>query len=345
MQIEKIMDILKIPSPASAGVMLSYKCSAECRHCMYLCSPKWSADWISEENLQKGLSQLAGWIMPGPYGPDSIGLSHGLHFSGGEPFLNFDLLATAVEIADELNIPSLFAETNCCWCTDDETTREKLEILKQKGMKGIMISVNPFYAEYVPFEMTERCVRISSDIFGENVAVYQYEYYRLFTKLGIAGTISIEEFLALTRNEYFFDRVEMFFMGRAAYSLKKLFPTRPADTFFAEPCQPPIIRNWHNHFDNYGNFMPGFCGGITLGNWYELDDILKNGIDLDTYPVLQYLVNDDMKGLYEYALEHGYTESPGGYLSKCDVCLDIRKHLISRKDFEELRPKEFYMHV
>ncbi|MFC1558199.1 radical SAM protein [candidate division KSB1 bacterium] len=338
------MSILKIPKPVSAGVMLSYKCSAECRHCMYLCSPDWKADWITESNLEKGLSQLAGKIEPGPYGPESIGLSHGLHFSGGEPFLNFNLLARAVETADELSIPSLFAETNCCWCTDDEKTREKLEMLKSKGMKGIMISVNPFYAEYVPFEMTERCIRISSEVFGENVAVYQYEYYRLFKMLGIKGTISVEDFLKLTQNEYFFDRVEMFFMGRAAYSLKGLFPTYPARSFFNIPCQPPIIRNWHNHFDNYGNFMPGFCGGLTLGNWYELDSILENGIDLNNYPILGYLVNNDMEGLFGFAGETGYVESSGGYLSKCDLCLDIRKHLSTQDDFDELKPKEFYKH-
>jgi len=336
---------LKIPSPISGGVMLSYKCSAECKHCMYLCSPRWSADWISEDNLQRGLSQLAGKIIPSPYGADRISLSHGLHFSGGEPFLNFNLLVKAVEMADELNIPSLFAETNCCWCKDDKTTREKLKILKNKGMRGILISVNPFYAEYVPFEMTERCIRICSDIFGNNVAVYQYEYYRLFKMLGIKETISIEKFLELTRNQYFFDRVEMFFMGRATYNLKHLFPTNSAESFFTMPCYPPIIRNWHNHFDNYGNFMPGFCGGITLGNWYELDDILENGIDLNKYSVLGYLVNNDMKGLFRFAVESGYTESLDGYLSKCDLCLDLRKHLVKQGDFDELKPKEFYTHT
>ena len=129
------MNNLKIPVPASAGLILSYKCSAECRHCMYICSPKWKADWISEKDLTKGLSQLEGKIMPSPAGPDNIGLSHGLHFSGGESFLNYDLLLKAVEISNNFTIPSTFVETNCCWCTNDDTTREKLEQLKNKGLK------------------------------------------------------------------------------------------------------------------------------------------------------------------------------------------------------------------
>lgn len=72
---------------------------------MYACSPKWDNDWITEDDLSIILTQLSLHIEPAPYGPDSIGLSHGLHFTGGEPFLNFELLCTAVGIAESLNIP------------------------------------------------------------------------------------------------------------------------------------------------------------------------------------------------------------------------------------------------
>ena len=132
---------ITVPKPVSGGLILSYKCSAACRHCMYACSPKWDSDWIMEEDLSTILSQLAPYIEPAPYGPDSIGLSHGLHFTGGEPFLNFELLCKAVDIADHLDIPSTFVETNAAWCIDDKTTKEKLVKLKSRGLKGIMISV------------------------------------------------------------------------------------------------------------------------------------------------------------------------------------------------------------
>jgi len=157
--------------------MLSYKCSAKCKHCMYVCSPKWKGDWIIKDKLEEGLPILARYIKPSPYGHENMSLNHGLHFSGGEPFLNFELLLKTVEIAEALRIPSTFVETNCSWCKDDTFTRYRLQLLKEKGLKGIMISVNPFY---------------------------------------------------------------------------------PATSFFNIPCQPPILRNWHNHFDNYGNLMPVF---------------------------------------------------------------------------------------
>ena len=162
---------------------------------MYACSPKWKGDWVTKEKLEEGLPILARYIKSSPYGHENMSLNHGLHFSGGEPFLNFELLLKATEIAEELRIPSTFVETNCSWCKDDTFTRNRLQFLKEKGLKGIMISVNPFYAEYVPFERTDRCIRISQQVFGQNVMVYQMEYYRQFKRLGITGKISIEDYL------------------------------------------------------------------------------------------------------------------------------------------------------
>lgn len=40
---------ISIPEPISMGVMLTYKCTASCCHCIYACSPEWTADWIKEE--------------------------------------------------------------------------------------------------------------------------------------------------------------------------------------------------------------------------------------------------------------------------------------------------------
>ena len=326
------MKRVRLPPPISGGLMLSYKCSAACQHCMYACSPRWKADWITRQDLERLLSLLSQTIQPSPWGARNMSLNHGLHFTGGEPFLNYRLLLHAVEIASELNIPSLFVETNCSWCNDDEVTREKLEHLKNAGLRGIMISVNPFYAEYVPFERTERCIRVSQTVFGQNVMVYQTEYYRQFKQLGIKERISIGDFLKLTGNESLAQRVELFLMGRAAIKLRDLYTPHPARNFLRAPCRPSFLRNWHNHFDNYGNFMPGYCGGISLGNWTDLDALTEEGIDLEAHPVLRYL---------------GYRESPGGYVSKCDLCLDIRRYLVSLEDpeFEELSPREFYQQL
>jgi len=339
------MSRVKIPQPVSGGLMLSYKCSAQCRHCMYACSPKWKGDWIGINDLEKGLSNLAPGILPSPWGKNTMSLNHGLHVTGGEPFLNFELLTKAVEIAEDFDIPSTFVETNCFWCKTDEITREKLQLLKDKGLKGILISVNPFYAEYVPFERTERCIRISQEVFSQNVMVYQLEYYHLFKQMGIKEKISLETYLDLTKHRNLSQSVELFLMGRAARQLRAFYTAFPPKRFFNQPCQPPILRDWHNHFDNYGNFVAGYCGGISLGNWYEVDYLVTEGIDLAEHPVLEFLIAEDFHGLFQFAKGYGYQESEEGYLSKCDLCLDIRKFIVDKGNFKELAPKEFYEHV
>lgn len=41
-------------------------------------------------------------------------------------------------------------------------------------------------------------------------------------------------------------------------------------------------------------------------------------------------------------VEYGYIQQNDGYVGKCHLCVDVRKHLIKYSDFDELRPKEFY---
>lgn len=336
------MNKLYVPEPVPGGLLLSYKCNMECKHCMYACSPLWKADWISEADAEKILSQLAGEIRGSPFGKDRIGINYGLHFTGGEPFLNFGLLLKVTEIAHRYKFPSTFVETNCFWCRDDETTREKLEGLKDAGLRGVLISVNPFILENVPFERTERAIRISEEIFGENVMIYQEFFYYHFKKLKIEGTLSFEEYLQKA-GLHSLSYIELLPMGRAPYKLGHLYRKYPAKRFFGESCRDELTRSWHVHIDNYGNYMTGYCGGVSLGDARNLDSLRE--IDLDERPILDALVTD-LEKLYEFGKGFGYEDRSEGYISKCHLCVDIRRHMAQQTDeFKELSPREFYSHL
>jgi hypothetical protein len=121
-----------------------------------------------------------------------------------------------------------------------------------------------------------------------------------------------------------------------------IFPFYPASLLLNESCSPGFIRNWHNHFDNYGNLQPGYCGGISLGDWHELESLSEEGLNLDRKLILNYIINDDFQGLLTYAKKKGYSEREKGYFSKCHLCVDIRKYLVDQDDYEELQPKAFY---
>ncbi len=338
------MNSLLVPRPVSAGVFLSYKCSGECRHCMYACSPAWGADWIPERDLEKILIQLSDTILPNPLGSDRVGINYGLHFTGGEPFLNFDLLLKAVEMAHGFEIPSIFVETNSFWCINDEGTREKLLQLRNSGLDGILVSVNPFILEQVPFERTERAVRISREVFGENLIVYQDVFYHQFKDFDLRGRLSFEEYLQRV-GVGGLRFVELIPMGRAVYALEFLYRKFPAEHFFGESCGDSLTREWHVHVDNYGNYLTGYCGGLSLGDAGDLDSIC-GGITLEDYPILEALVTD-LEKLYVLGVEDfGYTERGEGYISKCHLCLDIRKHIAQQTgEFKELSPREFYFRL
>ena len=310
---------------------------------MYACSPKWRDDWIDVRDLQEVLTQLAAKINKRYYPSfKRIGINYGLHFTGGEPFLNFELLLMGVEIARELMIPATFVETNCSWCVNDEVTREKLMRLKDAGLHGVLISVNPFILEHVPFERTERAARIGREVFEENMVIYQEFFYHQFKGLGPRDTPSFERYLQETGTEGL-DHVELIPMGRAPYKLDHLFRKRPAKEFFGETCREELTRPWHVHVDNYCNYMTGYCAGISLGDARKLDSICREGVDLSEHPIIEALLTD-VRELFELAVEEfTYRELSGGYVSKCHLCVHIREHIVGQtSEFRELQPDQFY---
>lgn len=336
------------PKPISCGILLSYKCTSTCRHCMYACSPTWRSDWISESDLRSVLSQLSESIAPAPGGPSGIGVNYGLHFTGGEPFLNYKLLLRAVELAEEHGIPSVFVETNCFWCASRERAEEMLLELKSAGLDGLLVSVNPFLVEYTPFERMEVAAELGERIFGGSLIIYQLEFYEQFRMLGLKGTMGFEEYLArIGVNGLRW--AELLPMGRACYKLRGIFRRYPARMFFDEDCGASLLRRWHAHIDNYGNLITGYCAGISLGDARRLDELIEEGVDLDERPILRMLILEDLGSLYSFAArEFGYVERGDGYISKCDLCLDIRRHIVERAgagEYPELAPREFYMHL
>ena len=77
------LDMLR---PSELGIILSYQCNAECKHCLYACGREWT-EWMSVEQLHEALDVLSQWTH-----------SFQVHHTGGEPFMNFPLLLEAVRL-------------------------------------------------------------------------------------------------------------------------------------------------------------------------------------------------------------------------------------------------------
>jgi hypothetical protein len=342
------MNNFVIPRPVSVGLILSYQCIAQCRHCIEACSPQRSADWISDSDIEACFSELNGQIVCSPWGANNVSANYGLHITGGEPFLNFERLCKTVELSQYYQVPSTYVETNCFWCTDNDSTEEKLRLLKSKGLKGIQISINPFYLEHIPFENTKRGVVLSQDVFGEkNVMVFQQEFFDHFKNLKLSKTMPYDEYLGIKSRDPYFEDVSTMLCGRATYKLRDYHQKRQAFHYLYKPCAfPQYLKNWHSHYDVYGNCILEHCAGISLGPWKEMNKMMLYGMDLDTFPILKYILQDDFSGLYDYAKSCGYRERSDGYISKCDLCLDMRLFFVTfRQSYAELQPKEFYYQV
>ncbi len=210
-------------------------------------------------------------------------------------------------------------------------------------MDGVLISVNPFILGQIPFERTERAVKISREVFGANAIVYQETFYRQFRKLKINGTLPFEQYLRKEPSGLAY--TELLPMGRAVESLAYLYKKYPAKQFFGKSCEEELTRGWHVHIDNYCNYMRGYCAGISLGDGRELGSLCR-GIDLNERPILEALVTD-LSRLLEFAVtKFDYKERLQGYVSKCHLCIDVRRYIAQQTDeFEELRPRELYYHI
>jgi len=318
---------------------------------MYACSPRWKDDWININDAEKILTQLSKILAKKyPKGFSQLGVNLGVHFTGGEPFLNFNLLLELTKIANRLEIPSPFGETNCFWCVDDEKTEEKLSKLRDEGLRGILISANPFIVEQIPFERIERAIVISRKVFGRNVMIYHDLFYNQLRSLSVKGTLRFNDYLRLMRDK---DRLSLYEslsfpsilpMGRTPYKLGHIYKKYPAKFFFRDSCMEELTRDWHIHIDNYCNYITGYCAGISLGDARDIYAICQ-GIDLDDRPIIGFLASPrGIEKLFKFGVEEfGYKELEDGYVSKCHLFVDVRKNILEQSDeFKELKPGEFY---
>ena len=323
----------------SCGVMLSYRCQCGCRHCVYACGPRWKG-WMSKEaleNLLRGIGQT--WVYP-----------RGLHLAGGEAFLNFELLLFGVEKCRELKLPIEYVETNAGWCLDLETGLEKFRLLKEAGLTSVLISVSPFHAETIPLKRTLAAIKAAEEVFGPgNTVVYMRQFIPLIARFGGERPVPLkkwlEEFGPEEAGRIFWDGYALIPGGRAGPELGFLAPRKyEARAFAGENCAREILTSRHAHFDPYGNYIPLFCGGLSLGRFEDLPSFVRS-FDYRKLPLVKILVEEGPFGLAQFAQRtFGYHPS-GLYAGKCHLCVEVRRFLQEREDFEELSPKEFYTNL
>jgi hypothetical protein len=324
---------LVIPRLLSGGVMLSYRCSNACRHCLYRCSPRQPNEWMTLEMAERVFSALAA--------EEEL---QSIHIAGGEPGLRLDLLEEIIQVGVSMGIPIAYVETNASWCTDAETTRQRMQRLKEAGLPAILVSVSMFHNEFVPFERTRICVEAGGEVFGrDNVIIYLPHMYDLLSQMPHEGTHQLEEFCRWLGIDHRGEDVPALYQvipsGRAPEALRECYRLLPASRFRGQTCRSELLSTSHFHIDQHGDLFTGLCAGLAPA---AIDD-LHPTITEDTHPVFCRLCVDGPFGLMRLARERfGYEERSDGYASKCDLCFDVRRRLHATGGFPELRPGAFY---
>ena len=327
---------MKLRPIDSCGVMLSYRCQCGCRHCVYACGPRWR-DWMSKDFLENLLQSIGRtWVFP-----------RGLHLAGGEAFLNFELLLFAVERCRALRLPIEYVETNAGWCLDYETGLEKFRLLREAGLFSVLISVSPFHAETIPLKRTLSAIKAAEEVFGPgNVVVYMRRFIPLIEKFGRERPVPLKRWLEAfgprEAGRLFWEGYALIPGGRAGVELGGLSPwrLRPED-FAGETCAREILLSAHAHFDPYGNYIPLFCGGLSLGQFEDLPAFVRD-FDYRKLTLVRLLVEGGPLALARFAAENFGFVPKEGYAGKCHLCVEVRAHLAAREDFPELSPRAFY---
>jgi hypothetical protein len=270
-----------------------------------------------------------------------------VHFTGGEPFLNFPLLLKAEKLACTAQIPA-YVETSADWCVSPDLARRRFIALHEVGLRAIMISCSPFHAETIPLERTLMAIGEALDVFGlQGVMVFQYDWIDQIRRFGTHTPTPISRYIESFGLDpcgvMLWEGYGLISGGRAGYALGHMTDRVPAYIFEGQRCYQEILNPSQFHLDLYGNFIPGDCGGLSLCDWRSIPPTVKEFPAIELSPLIRILVESGPYGLYTYACEeHGFSASKGGYAGKCHLCVDVRRHLVRLVDYPELAPSGFY---
>lgn len=133
------------------GFTLFRKCNANCDICCFESSPS------CKERLDKELIKR---YIDSAVGDENL---QSISFTGGEPFLEYNLLLELVEYATEKGF-NVNLITNCFWANTKEIAIERLAVLKKKGLKRMNVSFDQFHNEYVNEKNAVNVVKACSEL-------------------------------------------------------------------------------------------------------------------------------------------------------------------------------------
>lgn len=318
----------------SGGLITNYYCTSKCGHCLYACSPSWDRQYIDTVTTEKNIHKIKSLRC------------QSIHIGGGEPFLNPSGLKAVVETVCALGVQIEYVETNSSWYRDKDSACEVLSSLQESGLSTLLVSISPFHNEHIPFYkvkgVIEACRTVNMHIFP-----WIMDFYADIDAFDDGDKHPMEEYTDKYGPEYLRklpSRYWIHFGGRALETFSNVLGMRPYQEILSSN-QGGCIELYnvsHFHLDLFGNYIPGLCSGLSIHR-----DDLGHEVPPEKYPLLHMLFFKGITGLFDLISgEHGFRPSER-YLSKCHLCLDLRRHLVLDRGsaYAELQPLAFYENV
>jgi hypothetical protein len=324
---------LQISSLKTGGLITNYHCSSLCRHCGFNCSPRWEKEYIREESAARLFEAVC-----------ALGC-RSLHIGGGEPFLNIEGLKKVLRQARSGGIHIEFVETNSSWYRDHNSACRTLEELQSCSLSQLLVSISPFHNEYIPFYKVKGVIAACHAV-GMSIIPWVKDFYPDLDSLPDDTPHSLDFYLEAFGSNYIKQAFKVYWIypaGRALTNFLDLYRKRRTQDFLenSSSCT-ELTDTSHFHFDLYENYVPGLCNGIQI----HYSDIGKS-LAKTKYPFLHALYNHGIRGLYEKAAgTYGFVPQEN-YVSKCHLCLAIRRFLVIEKKLEirEFGPYGFYREI
>ena len=138
--------------PYNLSITLSYRCPIECRNCIVNGNMAYKS-FLSEENIKKIIDMAS-----------KIDAIKAITYTGGEPFLMFQILLESIRYAKYMyNLPSACI-TNAFWASTYKKSYKTLRYLNKLGLKAITISSDKFHQEFIPFKNVVNAVTAAREV-------------------------------------------------------------------------------------------------------------------------------------------------------------------------------------
>ena len=313
-----------------ASLLLTYRCTLACPHCLFSCTPRHPRRFHDVERGIRYLRMLRA-------------TDRCVHIAGGEAMLEYETVLAICRGASRYGAAPHFIETNATWCTNTAKVHARLTELRDAGVRGLYISADPFHLAFYPVDRYLRCYEAAAELFGQrNVA---------------AEPLTKEQLLGMQRvgrdparlTEYVRGSPPRM-VGRAGEVLAQYLPARPIADLVRDHMwhdAPPGMScawefspqtMWEIHLDPYGNVQT--CCGVILGNVEHtpFGELMAAGFATDN-PIITALREQGPVGLLHLAEGLGYRREQ--YVQKCHLCWRVRKFL--RPHYPDtLGPDEIY---